>query len=545
MDTLFQEYSESVFSEENHVLGYTTLDGFLCEGQSLEEENDCSDASLKFISEMLMEEMEDLGTEPGMPLDSLALQATEKSLYDALNNDLDKDPESPDDLFIRTLSLTTKREKKNRNREDNIPTKEQRTNVGEPEPLEMYDNVLLDDGVTKTCGKPEQTKAKKKGGKKKEVVDLQSLLIKCAQAMANFDRITVNDLLLQIRRHSSPQGDCSERLAHYFANALEARLAGTGSALFAEFSLNKLSATDVLKAYKTYVSLFPLKKMLANKTIEKLARGAATLHIVDFGILYGYQWPCLIQALSERRGGPPKLRITGIDFPRPGFRPAERVTNTGLRLAEYCERFGVPFEYNAIIAQKWDTIRVEDLKIHKNEYLVVTSLYRLQNMEDEETELVVNPRQVVLNLIRDINPNMFIHGVINGTYNTPFFIARFREALFHYASMFDMFEATVPREDGNRLLIEQVYGSDVINIVACEGAERTERPDSYRMWHVRSLKAGFRQLSFDPKIISYVRSKVKRHYHKNFSVEEDGQWVLHSWKGRVNRAISCWQPAHN
>ncbi|GFP97372.1 scarecrow-like protein 14 [Phtheirospermum japonicum] len=531
---------------------------FRCEGECLKEEND-HDAILKSISEMLMKEEEDLGNKPCMLHDSLALQATEKSLYDALNNDLDQNPESPDDRFTKTGSIATKmvernpREKKNRSREDNDSTKEQRTNkqlannVGETEPLEMYDNVLLD-VMMQTCSKTEQTKAQKKVGKtKQDVVDLQSLLMQCAQAMANCDSTAVNDLFLRIRHHSSPQGDGTERLAHYFANALEARLAGTGSELYSKFSLDRISAADVLKAYKAYVTAFPLKKMshlLANKTIEKLATGATTLHIVDFGILHGYQWPCLIQALSERRGGPPKLRITGIDFPQPGFRPAERVANTGLRLEKYCKRFGVPFEYNAI-AQKWDTVRAEDLKINKNECLVVNSLYWLHNVLDDETELVVSPRDVVLNLIRSINPDMFVHGVINGNYNTPFFILRFRQALLHYASMFDMLDATMPLGEGNRLLIEQVFGSIVTNIIACEGAERIERPDTYKKWQVRNLKAGFRQLPFDPKTVSIVRSKVEMDYHKDFLVDEDGKWVLQGWKGRVDSAISCWQPAHN
>ena len=60
------------------------------------------------------------------------------------------------------------------------------------------------------------------------------------------------------------------------------------------------------------------------------------LHIDDFGILYGFQWPSLIQQLSARPGGPPKLRITGIDLAEPGFRPAQRVEETRRRLDFQC-----------------------------------------------------------------------------------------------------------------------------------------------------------------------------------------------------------------
>ncbi|GLT70708.1 hypothetical protein SLA2020_427690 [Shorea laevis] len=69
----------------------------------------------------------------------------------------------------------------------------------------------------------------KKQGKKKETVDLRTLLIQCAQAVSSGDNRTANEFLKQIRQDSSPYGDGSQRLAHCFANALEARLAGTGT----------------------------------------------------------------------------------------------------------------------------------------------------------------------------------------------------------------------------------------------------------------------------------------------------------------------------
>ncbi|MCE0481456.1 hypothetical protein HAX54_039228 [Datura stramonium] len=112
---------------------------------------------------------------------------------------------------------------------------------------------------------------------------------------------------------------------------------------------------------------------------------------------HGWLWPCL-QRLSCRPGGPPKLRITGIDFPNPGFRPAERVEETGRRLADYAESFNVPFEFIAI-AQK--------------------------NLLDE-TVVVNSPRDIVLNLIRKLNPDVYIQGIVNGAYNAPYHTTRRR-----------------------------------------------------------------------------------------------------------------------
>ncbi|XWS67083.1 hypothetical protein CRYUN_Cryun05aG0256200 [Craigia yunnanensis] len=201
---------------------------------------------------------------------------------------------------------------------------------------------------------------RKKHNGKKEVVDLRTLLIHCAQAVAADDRRSANELLKQIRQQSSPFGDGNQRLAHCFADGLEARLDGTGSQIYKGLVSKRASASDILKAYFLYVAACPFRKVshfISNKTINVASRKSMKLHVIDFGILYGFQWPTLIERHSLRDEGPPKLRITGIDFPEPGFRPAEQVEETGRRLAAYAEEFKVPFEYNAI-AKKWENIQV-------------------------------------------------------------------------------------------------------------------------------------------------------------------------------------------
>ncbi|KAJ8533819.1 hypothetical protein K7X08_007143 [Anisodus acutangulus] len=208
---------------------------------------------------------------------------------------------------------------------------------------------------------------------KKDVVDLSALLISCAEAVAADDCTSATELLKQIRQHSSPCGDGSQRLAHHFADA--------------------------------------------------------------------------------RAGGPPKLHITGIEFPQPGSSPAERIEETGRRLANYAETFNVPFEYHAI-SKKWETSRLEDLMLDKNDFLVVNCLCRSKNLHDE-AELEESSRTIVLNLIRNINPDIFIHGIVNGTYTAPTFVTRFREVLLHFSALFDMLETVVPREIPERMVIER------------------------------------------------------------------------------------------
>lgn len=81
-----------------------------------------------------------------------------------------------------------------------------------------------------------------------------------------------------------------------------------------------------------------------------------------------------------------------------------------------------------------------------------------------------------------------------------------------------------------------------MNIVACEGTARVERPEPYKQWQLRNQRAGFRQLPLEQDIVKEVRAKVQRRYHKDFLVDEDDYWMLQGWKGRVIYALSCWKP---
>ncbi|GMI92159.1 hypothetical protein like AT2G29060 [Hibiscus trionum] len=603
MDSLFQDFPEfkfdlgSVPMFTNHDLvnafkespespdGSASSPGSCFQGHPLDNVPFANEM-LKYINQMLMEE--DLQEKSCMLQDCLALQAAEKSFYEVLGHQypLPLQPISlfPDDNPTQTTptgSITNSvtwrdattepfsesKGRKTYQREDGDCLEEGRSSkrstssLEDSEQSEMFDEVLLCKGENedfptwflhgnsqlKGSSNGGTVSRRKKNGKKSEVVDLWSLLIQCAQSVAINDRRTAKELLKQISEHSSDTGDGTQRLAYYFANALKTRLAGMGAPAYLHLLSNKTSAADVLKAYGVYVLACPFKKMsnfYANKKIMEVAEMATTLHIVDFGICYGFQWPCLIQRLSARSGGPPKLRITGIEFPQPGFRPAERVEETGHRLKRYCERFNVPFEYN-VIAKKWETIRLEELKINKGEMVVVNCMYRLKNLPDD-TMVSTSARDTVLKLIRSINPELFIHGIESGTYNTPFFVTRFREALFHFSAKFDIFEANVSREDTGRMMFEkEVLGRDVMNVVACEGSERVERPETYKQWQARTVRAGFKQVPLDQVLKKKVRNMVQCNYHRDFGLDLDGHWMLQGWKGRVIYALSCWKPATN
>ncbi|XP_030464302.1 scarecrow-like protein 34 [Syzygium oleosum] len=479
-----------------------------------------------------------------------------------------RDPEengTDDEKSLKSRSESGPKGRKNHERDDESfeegrANKQSASYTEDCELSEMLDKVLLGcsyqmagctpKNMSQSKGPPDPNgsrgRRKKKGNK--STADLRSLLILCAQAVSTNDFRTAYELLKQIRQDSSASGDGSQRLAHYFANGLEARLAGSAGdrqTFFYSAEMQKRTVADKLKAYQLHLTACPFKKfpiLFANFRLKKVAATAKVLHIIDFGIGFGFQWPILIQELSKRDGGPPELRITGIEIPQSGFRPAERIEDTGRRLAKYCERFKVPFEFHAVPSRNWERIRVEDLKIRSGEMVAVNCLARFKNLYDETVE-VDCPRDAVLRLIRSIKPDVFVHCISNGSYNAPFFLTRFREALFHLSAMYDMFDATIASENDQRLVLErEFYGREIMNVVACEGLERVERPETYKQWQVRLARAGFTQLPLDQELMEMGRTKLSTYYHKDFVLAEESNWMLLGWRGRIISACTCWVP---
>ncbi|XP_047084852.1 scarecrow-like protein 33 [Lolium rigidum] len=377
-----------------------------------------------------------------------------------------------------------------------------------------------------------------------EMVDLHTLLLNCAEAVSADNRWGASELLKRIKHNSSPLGDAAQRLAHYFAEGLEARLAGRGSQLYQSLMARRTSVADFLKANQLYMAACCCKKVafvFANKTICNAVAGKKRLHIVDYGLNQGFQWPGLLRMLAARKGGPPEVRITGIDLPQPGFRGSDHIEDTGRRLGNFARVFGVPFKFHGIAAKR-ETVQPEDLNIDRDEVLVVISLCHFRLLMDENVCFdSPSPRDEVLNNIRKMRPDVFIHGIMNGSYGATYFLTRFREALFHYSAHFDLLDATVPRDNDGRILLERdIFGRSALNVIACEGADRVERPETYKQWQARNRRAGLSQLPLNPEVVRLVLDKVKDNYHRDFVVDGDQRWLLHRWKGRVLYALSTW-----
>ena len=218
------------------------------------------------------------------------------------------------------------------------------------------------------------------------------------------------------------------------------QLNGTGNLHYRSSSLMPKSASSSsgvqLKAMQFFMAtccFLPVNILFSNKSIYKAAAGRKKLHIVHYGLDHGLQWATLLRWLARREGGPPEVRLTSIDVPQPGFRPARLIEEAGRRLTACARQLGVPFRFRSIAA-KSEAVRAGDLDIDPDEVLAVSSLFHFRTLTDEGTmatdgdEAGTDPIGAVLGAIREMKPSVFVHAVLNASYITVFFVTRFREA---------------------------------------------------------------------------------------------------------------------
>ncbi|TKW04600.1 hypothetical protein SEVIR_7G120200v4 [Setaria viridis] len=392
----------------------------------------------------------------------------------------------------------------------------------------------------------EEKKKRRKGSSKvtRDMVDLSTLLIRCAQAVDRSNYLIGGELLNQIKQHASTTGDAMQRLAQCFSKGLQARLMGTGKQLWNLLIADRPSAMEFLKAYNLYMSACYFNKVahiFSALTIAQVMKGKSRLHIVGYGIHGAFQWAGLIRWLAKREGGPPLgMKITTICCSHPESFPVQWIEEQRYRLSKYASELGLPFVFEVVTAER-EKVCIQNLNVDADEVLVVSDLFNLSTLKDESIFFdSPNPRDTVLSNIKKMRPNVFIQSVLNCS-NGSCFLSRFREKLFYYSALFDMLDAIVPRESEPRSVLEQeLLGRYVLNAIACEGIDLAQHPEKYRQWQSRNQRAGLRQLPLRPVVVNVLKDKVKKHHHKDLLLSEEGQWLLQGWKGRVLFAHSTW-----
>ncbi|KAJ6808392.1 scarecrow-like protein 21 [Iris pallida] len=369
--------------------------------------------------------------------------------------------------------------------------------------------------------------------------DLKQTLIACAQAMEENNNMVSEWLVAELRKMVSVSGDPIQRLGAYMVEGLVARLSRTGSSIYKALRCKEPTSSDLLSYMQILFEVCPYYKfgyLSANGAIAEAFKGENRVHIIDFQIAMGSQWVTLIQALAARPEGPPHVRITGVDDSVSAYARGGGLDIVGRRLTRFAESLGVPLEFHPAVMSASE-IQLGDLCVQPGEALAVNFAYQLHHLPDESVD-TTNHRDRLLRMVKRLHPKVVTLVEQESNTNTSPFVPRFVETLSYYTAVFESIDVAIPRDSKERINAEQhCLARDIVNMIACEGAERVERHELLGKWRSRFTMAGFTPVPLSPLVNATIKSLLDN-YSTHYRLEErDGALYL-GWKNRA-LVVSC------
>lgn len=296
----------------------------------------------------------------------------------------------------------------------------------------------------------------------------------------------------------------------------------------------------------------------ANRAILKAFEGCKRVHIIDFALMQGLQWPALMEELSKREGGPPELRITGIG-PNPTS-GRDELHEVGVRLAEFARYMKIPFTFQGVCADHLDHLTAWiHLKLRPDEALAMNSILQLHRLlvdPDADESTMPAPIDILLKLVVKLKPKIFTVVEQEADHNKPRLLERFTNALFHYATMFDSLEAVcsavnvsaaAARSSTNTSttssLAEAYLRGEIFDIICGEGNARLERHELCTAWNERLTRAGFTQVEFN---LSEANMEITELINESsfsgagFDILQGSGGLALAWQGRPLYVATAW-----
>ncbi|URE19692.1 GRAS domain family [Musa troglodytarum] len=390
---------------------------------------------------------------------------------------------------------------------------------------------------------PEPTKDSSGNGSltEQQGLELVRLLTSCAESISTGNYEAMNFFLARLGEMATPQGTPIHRVVAYCTEALALRVARLRPRMFSVApprSLLDPTEDDNATALRLLDCVSPIPKFLhftLNERLLKALEGRDRVHIIDFNIKQGLQWPSLFQSLASRRPNPPShVRLTGVGESR------QDLQDTGIRLARLAESFNLAFEFHAVV-DRLEDVRLWMLHVKREECLAVNCVLTMHKaLHDESGKAFMD----LLDLIRSTHPEIVVVAEPEAKHNEPNWETRLARSLSYYAAIFDSMDDALPKDSQARIKVEEVFAKEIRNIVACEGDERTERHESFDGWSKLMEDGGFRCLGIGEREMLQGRMILRMYSCEKYSLEKQGEGdgLTLMWLDQPLYTVSAWAP---
>ncbi|NP_001413667.1 putative transcription factor GRAS family [Medicago truncatula] len=355
-------------------------------------------------------------------------------------------------------------------------------------------------------------------------------LMACAEAVEQNNLKMAEALVKQIGYLAVSQEGAMRKVATYFAEGLARRIYGV-------FPQHSVSDSLQIHFYETCPNL-KFAHFTANQAILEAFQGKSSVHVIDFSINQGMQWPALMQALALRPGGPPAFRLTGIG--PPASDNSDHLQQVGWRLAQFAQTIHVQFEYRGFVANSLADLDASMLELRspETESVAVNSVFELHKLNARPGAL-----EKVFSVIRQIRPEIVTVVEQEANHNGPAFLDRFTESLHYYSTLFDSLEGSSV-EPQDKAMSEVYLGKQICNVVACEGTDRVERHETLNQWRNRFNSAGFSPVHLGSNAFKQASMLLALFAGGDgYKVEENDGCLMLGWHTRPLIATSAWKLA--
>ncbi|EFH53019.1 RGA1 protein [Arabidopsis lyrata subsp. lyrata] len=363
-------------------------------------------------------------------------------------------------------------------------------------------------------------------------VRLVHALMACAEAIQQNNLTLAEALVKQIGCLAVSQAGAMRKVATYFAEALARRIYRLSPPQ--NQIDHSLSDTLQMHFYETCPYL-KFAHFTANQAILEAFEGKKRVHVIDFSMNQGLQWPALMQALALREGGPPTFRLTGIGPPAPDN--SDHLHDVGCRLAQLAEVIHVEFEYRGFVANSLADLDASMLELRpsETEAVAVNSVFELHKLLGRPGGI-----EKVLGVVKQIKPVIFTVVEQESNHNGPVFLDRFTESLHYYSTLFDSLEGVPSSQD--KVMSEVYLGKQICNLVACEGPDRVERHETLSQWGNRFGSSGFAPANLGSNAFKQASMLLSVYNSgQGYRVEENNGCLMLGWHTRPLITTSAWK----
>ncbi|KAJ3672468.1 hypothetical protein LUZ60_007189 [Juncus effusus] len=388
-----------------------------------------------------------------------------------------------------------------------------------------------------------ETETERTNGTDRYGLELVSLLVDCVDAIGAGNHEVMNYSLSRLGDETSPFGPMPvQRLTAYFTEGLVLRVSKLWPHWYA-LNLPREAADhfdeDDGTALRLLNTVSPIPKFLhftINARLVRAFEGKDRVHIIDFDIKQGLQWPALLESLASRPDPPSHVRITGIGESR------QELQETGTRLARLAQERGLQFEFHPVV-DRLEDVRLWMLHVKRDECVAVNCVFVMHRMLSTGTGTGTGAALGdFLGLVKSTNPAIVLMAEQEASHNERVWERRVAHALKYYAAIFDSLDDCLPHTSGIRVKIEEMFGREIRNVISCMGNERVERHERFETWKRLMEEGGFRNGGIGEMEMIQSRLMLRMFDSEKFAIEKKGggEGLSIKWMDQALYTVSSW-----